>query len=69
MSRRRQAVVEYSLVPSIRGRIVYEGGLRPSEFTYSRVTQEGERRVAHVEIDGERFVRAPKRDWNDCEVD
>ena len=56
------------MVPVIRGRIVYVGGLRPSEFTFAGETVEGVRVVDHVEIDGVRYLPAPQRDWDDCEV-
>ena len=58
----RPAVREYDQAKPIRGRIVYEDGSE-SGFTYARFVNGAEREVAHVEIDGEVFLkRYPTKD-------
>lgn len=64
----RPAVTAYDHSRPIRGRIVYADG-SSSGFTFCRDVNGRERRVAWIECDGERFVRAPRRDFDVPELD
>ena len=41
---------------AIRGKIIYADGSRPSDFTFARMVNGGERVPIRVEIDGRQFT-------------
>ena len=57
---------------TIRGRLHYEGSMRPSDFTFARMVNGKERVPDHFELDGVRYERvrgcAPEWDgqWFRC---
>ena len=61
------AATAWNAPRGIDGEIRWDDGMR-SGLHYARYVNGRERRAIEVVLDGERFVRAPKPDWDSGEV-